>query len=144
MNLRKIIYATDFSPSSEPALKVATSLARDSKAKLLIVHVEEVPVTTGTGEYLYDIPLRNTQALEEQLSKIVPNDSAVVYEHRLLTGHPADEIVRLLNEESADMIVIGTHGRRGLTRLLMGSIAEAVMRSAPCPVLTVRQSVKAT
>jgi nucleotide-binding universal stress UspA family protein len=60
-------------------------------------------------------------------------------ERRLLAGDPAEAIIRLAQTEDVDMIVMGTHGRRGLTRLLMGSVAEAVVRAAPCPVLTVKQ-----
>jgi nucleotide-binding universal stress UspA family protein len=73
------------------------------------------------------------------LAKIVPTDPAVPCEHRLLSGAPARTIVELAKEEGVDLIVLGTHGRTGFHRLLMGSIAEAVVRTAPCPVLTFKQ-----
>jgi nucleotide-binding universal stress UspA family protein len=139
MKVQKILHPTDFSASGKSALEVATALARDAHATLLIVHVEEIPLTTGGGEYLYDLPVRDTKALEKQLAQVLPTDSGVPYTHRLLAGHPADEIVQLVEDEGIDLIVMGTHGRRGLTRLLMGSIAEAVVRRAKCPVLTVRE-----
>ena len=74
------------------------------------------------------------------LEAVVPTDPTVPYEHRLITGDPATAIARLAEEEQADLIVMGTHGRTGLTRLLMGSVAEAVVRRAPCPVLTYKQT----
>ena len=73
------------------------------------------------------------------LSEIKPADPEVPYEHRLITGDPATAVVELADEEAVDMIVMGTHGRTGLSRLLMGSVAEAVVRRAKCPVLTFKQ-----
>lgn len=144
MNIKKILVPTDFSPSSEAAIALATSLARDCKASLLIVHVEEIPLATGGGEFLYSVPEPNTQELREMLSKVVPKDPAVGCEHRLLAGDAAEAIVRTAEAENVDMIVIGTHGRTGLTRLLMGSVAEAVVRRATCPVLTMKQPPRET
>jgi len=76
------------------------------------------------------------------LEAVVPTDKNVSYEHHLLLGTAAEDIVRVATEEKADLIVIGTHGRTGLKRVLMGSVAEAVMRHAHCPVLTLKQSDK--
>jgi hypothetical protein len=78
------------------------------------------------------------------LRQIVPPVSDVAYEHKMLTGTPAEGIVRFAEEVQADFIVMGTHGRTGLFRVLMGSVAEAVVRKAPCPVLTVRQPAPET
>ena len=142
MNLKLILTSTDFSPSSDAALAMATALARDSGAKLLIVHVEEIPLATGGAEYLYSVPEPATQELKEMLSEVVPRDPSVPFEHHLLAGDPAEAIIRTAEQENVDMIVIGTHGRTGLTRLLMGSVAEAVVRRASCPVLTVKQAAK--
>jgi nucleotide-binding universal stress UspA family protein len=72
------------------------------------------------------------------LSNLLPTDPAVPYEHRMLTGTPANEIARLAQQEQAELIVMGSHGRGGLARLLVGSVAEIVMRKAPCPVLIVK------
>ncbi len=83
---------------------------------------------------------RTMEQVREELGKIVPDDGNIRFEHRLLAGVAGLEIPRLAEEEQADLIVMGTHGRTGLTRLLMGSVAEAVVRRAPCPVLTLRQS----
>jgi len=140
MHADKILFPTDFSPASEKALSWATSLARDSGATITIVHVEEPPLAYGGGEMYIGL---NEQATEGELRRllvqVVPHDHQVPFEHKLLVGNPADAIVHAAEEENADLIVMGTHGRTGLTRLLMGSVAEAVVRRAKCPVLTVKQ-----
>lgn len=142
MKAEKILVPVDFSENSDAALDWATVLARDTGATLLLVHVETVPLTTGGGEYIYAIPEPPTQELLERLNKVVPKDASVPVERRLLAGDPADAILRTAESENVDMIVMGTHGRRGITRLLMGSVAEAVVRRANCPVLTVKQPAK--
>jgi nucleotide-binding universal stress UspA family protein len=73
------------------------------------------------------------------LQDVCPSDPGITFEHRLVMGDPATEIVRVAEEEKAELIVLGTHGRTGLSRILMGSVAEAVVRHAPCPVLIYRQ-----
>jgi nucleotide-binding universal stress UspA family protein len=143
MNYKKILFATDFSPASETALKYATSLARDSGALLLIAHVEELPMPYAGGEMYFAQPEYPNPEVKKMLEAIVPPDKSVRYEHRLVMGTAADDIVRVADEEGVDLIVIGTHGRTGLMRVLMGSVAESVMRLATCPVLTVKQANKA-
>jgi universal stress protein A len=139
VNDKKILFPTDFSHTGDAALELATSLAREHGATLLIVHVEEPPAAYGGGEMYYGMPDPVTADLEKMLSDIVPTDPQVRYEHRLITGDPATAVARLAEQEGAEMIVMGTHGRTGLLRLLMGSVAEAVVRRAPCPVLTLKQ-----
>lgn len=136
MFARKILFPTDFSHTGDAALEMATSLARDTGASLLIVHVEESPNVYAGGEFYYGIPNPPTDELRRMLQQVKPTDPNVPYEHRLLTGDPAAAVVRLAEEEHVDMIVLGTHGRTGLARLLMGSVAEAIVRRAKCPVLT--------
>jgi nucleotide-binding universal stress UspA family protein len=72
------------------------------------------------------------------LKAVVPRDPAVSYEHRLMAGDPAEAIVDLAVAEGVEMIVLATHGRTGLMRMLMGSVAEVIVRKAQCPVLTVK------
>jgi nucleotide-binding universal stress UspA family protein len=79
--------------------------------------------------------------LRHRLDAVRPSVPNVTAEHVLLTGDEATEIVRLAVDEGFDLIVMGTHGRTGLSRLLMGSVAEQVLRRAPCPVLTVKQPI---
>lgn len=139
MSTKKIIFPTDFSHTGDAALEMATSLARDSDAKLLIVHVEEPPMAYGSGEMYYGLPDPDEEHLKELLSNVVPTDEKVPYEHHMITGSPASAICRLADDQNAEMIIMGTHGRTGVMRLLMGSVAEEVVRRAPCPVLTFKQ-----
>jgi universal stress protein A len=138
MTTRKILFPTDFSTAGQAALEMATSLARDRGTKLLIAHVEEPPMAYGGGELYYGIDQPDRQELNRMLAEVVPTDAAVGYEHRLLIGSPAGAIVHLAEEENVDLIVMPTHGRTGLVRLLMGSVAEEVVRRATCPVLTIK------
>ena len=142
MNYKKILFATDFSPASDAALQYATSLARDSGALLLIAHVEELPMPYAGGEMYFAQPEYPNPEIRRMLEVVVPPDKSVRYEHRLVMGSASDDIVRVADEEGVDLIVIGTHGRTGLKRVLMGSVAECVMRLATCPVLTIKQAAK--
>ncbi len=142
MPAKKIVFPTDFSHCSDAALEYATILARALDATLLIIHAEEPPAAYGGGEMYYGLMEPDHAELQKMLQEIKPTDSKVPYEHRMLSrqGDPANQIVQFAKEEDADLIVLGTHGRTGLKRLLMGSIAEAVIRRAPCPVLVMKQS----
>jgi nucleotide-binding universal stress UspA family protein len=139
MHYKKLLFATDFSPASGAALKYATALARDSGATLLILHVEELPTPYAGGEMLLPQPEYPNPEIRRMLEAVVPPDKNIKYEHHLVLGTPAEDIVRVAKEQKADLIVIGTHGRTGLKRVLMGSVAEAVMRRAGCPVLTLKE-----
>jgi nucleotide-binding universal stress UspA family protein len=138
MNGKTIVLPTDFSTLSDAALEYATAQAVRSHARLLIVHVEEPRSMYGVGEMYYGVPDPDDTALKNMLAELRPSDPTVRYEHVLVKGSPAAEIVRLADESGAEMIVMGTHGRTGLERFLMGSVAEAVVRWANCPVLTVK------
>src|SRR5437016_7879524 len=138
MKAKKILFPTDFSAFGQEALRWATVLARDTGATMIIAHVEEPPMAYGGGEMYFPAEEGDREELKQALVKIVPADPNVRFEHKLLAGDPASAIVEAAEQENADLIVIGTHGRTGLTRLLMGSVAEAVVRRAKCPVLTVK------
>jgi universal stress protein A len=138
MTAPKILFPTDFSTAGQTALELATSLARDRGAKLVIAHVEEPPMAYGGGELYYGIEMPDRKELEKMLSEVVPTDPSVGHEHRLVIGSPASAIVYLAEKEGVEMIVMPTHGRTGLLRVLMGSVAEEVVRKAKCPVLTVK------
>ena len=96
------------------------------------------------GEFYGGVDEPNREELQRMLSEVVPTDTAVGYEHRLMMGTPAGAIVHLAEKEGVDMIVMPTHGRTGLMRLLMGSVAEEVVRKAKCPVLTVKTATPPT
>jgi len=99
-------------------------------------------LTTAGGEYMYLDPWPPTAGLAERLESIVLKDPDVPVVRRLLAGDPASVILRTAEKDNVDLIVMGTHGRRGITRLLMGSVAEEVVRKAPCAVVTVKQSAR--
>jgi universal stress protein A len=139
MKFSKILFPTDFSHTGDAALAMATALARDAGAKLYIVHVQEPPAFYGGGEMYYGMLDPTTDELVKLLENVKPADANVAYEHRLLTGDPAGALVDFAQSENIDLIILGTHGRSGLSRLLMGSVAEAVVRRAECPVLTFKQ-----
>jgi len=139
MAQKTILFPTDFSTASDAALVHAEALARQMNARLLIVHVEEPPLAYGGGELYYGLPEPSSERILKMLEDVKPSDPSVPYTHRLTMGDPAGEVVRIAEDENAEMIIIGTHGRTGMTRLLMGSVAEAIVRRAPCPVLVYRE-----
>jgi nucleotide-binding universal stress UspA family protein len=139
MAQKTIVFPTDFSTASDAALVHAEALARQQAARLLIVHVEEPPLAYGGGELYYGLPEPNSERILKMLEDVKPSDPSVPFAHRLTMGDPAGEVVRIAADENAEMIVLGTHGRTGMTRLLMGSVAEAIVRRAPCPVLVYRE-----
>jgi len=138
---KTILFATDFSPASKVAFEVAGALARDYRARLIAVHVVE-PVQMGFSEFnAYVGPDEDKGQAMAMLQAIKAPAPTVTIEHRLLEGNAAAVIAETAEETGADLIVMGTHGRSGLTRLVMGSVAEELLRRAPCPVLTVRGAV---
>jgi len=136
---RVILHATDFGSSSTKAFHVAGALARDRQARLLVLHVAPRPLTTfgGTeGVPPQDIEF-NLHEAKDRLAAIPP-PPRVPMDTRLEVGEAADMILAVARETSCELVVLGTHGRSGVSRLLMGSVAEQVVRQAPCPVLTLR------
>jgi nucleotide-binding universal stress UspA family protein len=140
--IKTILHPTDFSDHSDYALALACSLARDYNARLIVLHVlERLPqiysgVMTPTPPILP--PDGDRKAAWEDLQRIQAPDNAVPIERLLDEGNPAGAIIQVAEEQPCQLIVLGTHGRTGLRRLLMGSVAEQVVRDAPCPVLTVK------
>jgi nucleotide-binding universal stress UspA family protein len=135
---KTILFATDFSPASSVAFNVASALARDYKARVIALHVVE-PVRVGFSEYAsYVGPEEDRGDAMAKLQAIKSPSPMVTIEYRLLEGDPATVIAETAAEIDADLIVMGTHGRTGFSRFIMGSVAEEVLRKATCPVLTVR------
>ncbi len=137
---KKILFPTDFSTCSDAGLKFATALARDMGGELLIVHTLEEP-TIYAGEFYYGNAEPDVDAVVKMLHSLEPENSQVPFQHKILRGDPAKAICDCAAAEDADLIVMSTHGRSGLGRLLMGSVAEYVVRKAPCPVMTLRAEV---
>jgi nucleotide-binding universal stress UspA family protein len=128
--LRTILHPTDFSERSGYALQLACSLARDHGARVIVLHVMPVPLVQEKRLY--------REEMAEELNRLGAPDARVQVERRLDEGDPATQILRVAMEIGCDLIVLGSHGRTGLGRLLMGSVAEQVLRRASCPVLTVK------
>lgn len=139
--IRKILHPTDFSEQARSAFALACSLARVHHARVVVVHV--VQPTASFGEVAPVPPPEDyyERLWNDYLLPMEPPEAGVAVEHLLVDGVAEEEIVRLAGELRSDLIVMGTHGRAGLSRLLMGSVAEHVVRTAPCPVLTVREPI---
>jgi nucleotide-binding universal stress UspA family protein len=136
--IHTILHPTDFSERSEFAFDMACALARDYGARLILLHVATRPVIIY-GEGVVPPEPEDYQAeAKEKLYRIEAPDPRIGVEYRLQEGDPATAILGVAEETNADLVVMGTHGRTGLRRLLMGSVAEQVVRKASRPVLTVR------
>ena len=144
--IQKILCPTDFSENSEHALKYALTLATLSQADLQLFHVVEpitYPQSTEFFEPVLDegeLMMKMEAAYQKQLEDKV---AALKEEYpkltgKLVTGNTFLEIIQAARDDEVDMIVMGTHGRTGLAHVLIGSVAERVVREAPCPVLTVK------
>ena len=134
-----ILHPTDFSERSQYAFWLACSLARDYGARLIVLHVVAAPaVVYGEGVVVPPNPEELRAAAQEELDRLQAPRADVRAERRLAEGDAVEETLRVAQEANADLIVMGTHGRTGLGRLLMGSVAEQVVRRASCPVLTVK------
>jgi nucleotide-binding universal stress UspA family protein len=146
MNVRSILLPTDFSECASYAVPVASGLARTLGARLLFLHVVE-PVVPAVGwtPVAEPLPLADiSEQLEDSAARELPkvgdcDDCAGLdVEEVLVHGEAAAEIVRVARERGVDLIVISSHGRTGLGRILFGSTAESVVRHAHCPVLVVK------
>jgi nucleotide-binding universal stress UspA family protein len=135
MSDKKILFATDLSASTNVGLQKAENLAKALGATLVILHVEE-PWLEAFGQSYRGTPEPTTEALDKCLHELKPSDGSVRVEYRLKKGDPAKRIVETAAEEDAEMIIMGTHGRSGFVRYLLGSVAEGVIRHARCSVLT--------
>lgn len=145
--IQHILTATDFSSCAQGALKQAVSLAQGLKAKITLLNIFETFFPSADTPSAGDSPgvyrwLENVKNEEKQklrlTAEIVSREGvevAVLYKE----GNPSAEIIRTAQEINADVIVLGTHGRKGFSHTLMGSVAERVARHAPCPVLIVRE-----
>ena len=143
--LKRILVPVDFNVPSRAALTVASDLATALNASLDVLHVIELPDGSKMASEGY-VPLPETyrlaveQQATEHLKDWLPTTSAPATASRhIAEGRPADEIVRYADDHRADVIVMGTHGRSGVPLFFMGSVAEKVVRTAHCPVLTVRE-----
>jgi len=145
IQIARILCPVDFSESSEHALHYAFAFAETYQAELILMHVMDyaaldVPDFPSAVEFSADTIQQIREVCEKRLQEVVAREQAksIRVSSRLVSGTPAYEIVQAARDETADLIIIGTHGRTGLSRVLMGSVTEKVIRKAPCPVLTVK------
>ena len=146
MQIRSILLPTDFSECGNYALSYATSLARKFGASIICVHViEPIVPTVGYSGMTEPLPLADiTEQLEDSAERELPRlaeceeCAGLNVEELIVHGEAASEIVRVAKEREVDRVVISSHGRTGLGRILFGTTAEAVVRHAPCPVLVVK------
>lgn len=141
---KTILCPIDFSQPSLEALRMACSLARDYSAKIVLLHVKpREPNPSGVMSMPPEPPEARLE-LQQRLDSVSVADPSLTVERYLVVGDVATDILRIAAEKQCDLIVMSTHGRSGLSRLLMGSVAESVLRQAPCAVLTVRSATKST
>ena len=144
INLKKILCPIDHSDCSKEALKYAVSFAMKDEAELYLLHVIDVRTFDEsfdmTSKQLPDD--KTIKQLKEKLLECVPEEirSDMRIEPIVVQGVPFSEIISISKEKEISVIVMGTHGRTGIAHIMLGSVSEKVVRKAPCPVLTVRQS----
>lgn len=139
LQLKHIMCTTDFSDLSNRAIPYGFALAKEFDARLYTCHVIGLPATTGYGEVIADLVEQQNKALEyahEELIRIIGKQQ-IDWEPLISAGHTADEITRLAEKTSTDLVVTATHGRSGLKRLLLGSVTERLIRTLPCPMLII-------
>lgn len=149
MHLRHILVPTDFSAASAEAFDTALDMAQATGARMTLFHVHHVPSTVFpdvimplTPNLLRDVEHSADQVLQELCERA--GALGVVADFRTSFGTTHSEICAVAEELDADLIVIGTHGRGGISHAVLGSVAEKVVRKAPCPVLTVRPQMHAS
>ena len=143
--IRKVMVASDFSSASRAAFARAVELAKANRATLLVMHAVTLPPPTLGGEYIppqtWDrIEAATRAAAKKQIGRLVAKArrAGVRAGGLIMAGSPYEVIVRAARSKRVDVLVVGTHGRTGLPRFFLGSVAARVLATAPCPVLTVR------
>ena len=145
VQIKRILCPIDFSDSADHAMRYASALSETFGAELTLLHVVAPVVAALPGETALPDTLQAdidelTDACRNRLEQTVGKlaASGLTVQHKVLNGVPFIEIIRYARDAETDLIVMGTHGRTGLGHLLIGSVAERVVRKSPCPVLTVK------
>ncbi|MGE0824864.1 MAG: universal stress protein [Candidatus Binatia bacterium] len=151
MQIKKILVPTDFSENAEHALSWALGLAADCKAKVLVFNAAPPMASFAFPESVYypDLARMEREVIadaEQRVAEFAAKHAGggVTVETLVTLGEPVWEITQAAEREQVDLIVMGSHGRTGLSHVLLGSVAERVVRHAPCPVLVVRMPKEAT
>jgi nucleotide-binding universal stress UspA family protein len=149
MKIQRILVPVDYSDCSQAALEAAGQIAAAFGATLDVIHVwdrptyvsEELKVRTeGQVRTLLDMIRENAEAEMTEFLAKVSLPASVQHSHRLVSGNPSATVLHELSEGKYDLLVVGTHGRTGLRHLMLGSVAETLVRLSPVPVLTIRGS----
>lgn len=135
VHIKKILYPTDFSSYSNQAYLHAVALAEVHRASLTVLYVYPGVLEAAEAERDEE---QDRRYWRSQLEQIRPANPNIPVSHVFLEGDPAGEIARYARDANMDLIVMGTHGRTGLERMLLGSVAEQTLRAAPCSVLVVK------
>ncbi len=144
MQIKTILFPTDFSQGARAAMDHAVSLAKDYQAKLILLYVIQdisiaewyIPSSLSVTDLIEDMQKSAWKEMDKWAAEVSSTVKEV--EKMVVRGVPFVEIIKTAKEKSADLVVIGTHGRTGIDHMLFGSTAEKVVRKASCPVLTVR------
>ncbi|HEX7794252.1 MAG TPA: universal stress protein [Vicinamibacterales bacterium] len=144
ISLSHILVPHDFSETSAAAVRYAMALARNTHARITFLHVGNSAQAAFDAEFPIGLEDAREDAIRERLLKIVTPQEQIEFNPQFVVrpGNPAAEIVRYGDENGVDLIVMGTHGRGFVGHVVMGSVAEKVVRTARCPVLTVRNPVR--
>lgn len=148
IDIQAILVGTDFSEASQPATTYAFRLARALRARLYLLHVvpeDDLRLITSISQHLQSAiaPTALTDVFyseaHKQLTELIAQANAtdVVHERLVVTGQPADVIISWATAKQVQLIILGTHGYRGINRFLMGSVTDRVVRQAPCAVIVV-------
>ncbi len=142
MQIHKILVPFDFSEHSEKALHWATGIAEKWQAQVLLFHVVSAATYPMMTEAYYNtaqVEARREEDAKQQLKEMAAKEKTVNIETKVKVGEPFWDICRAAEEEKMDLIVMGSHGRTGLAHVLLGSVAERVVRHASCPVMVVNK-----
>jgi nucleotide-binding universal stress UspA family protein len=144
LNFKLIVVPTDLSAHSLRAFPYAVALAESFGARLRVVYVQEMPIPFGdigggSVSNYEELATEARQTLGKMVREWIPD--TIDAESHVVIGHSAHEIVKYAEETNADLIVMATHGRTGVSHMVMGSTAETIVRKSPCPVLTLKQPI---
>lgn len=141
MNIKRILCPVDFSEFNQAANEYASMLASATGAKIIYLHTY-LPEPTYAPPALFDIEAEERRLMKKLEKTYMPTIKQIVASYAVEFGPAAERIIEFAQANEVDMIVIGTHGRTGLRRFIMGSVAEAVVRTAECPVLAIKTESK--
>jgi nucleotide-binding universal stress UspA family protein len=138
MSFRKVLCAVDFGPSTKMTIEMARQIAESNNGTVILFHVVPMPVE-AIGQPLMVEPLAGAEDdARKRLNRIASESLTHSYEILVVTGDPAASIIASAEEQAADLVVMATHGRTGISHFFLGSVAERVVRESSVPVMTVR------